>query len=362
MYKTRRYAPGDDSGIVELLRTCFPRTFRGSSYWNWVHKNNPLGFHGEDGDIWIAEGSNGSIVGYYGTVRTPLWYFGRENVFAGQVTQLATHPDYQRQGIYKTLADQASLDAKENGFELLLGYPNANSFRASYSRRKRELFTRVLANDYHLILDVQSFVRTKHSRALARAARSLQIELRSSPKRTEKSSEASKDHELTEGFKEDVYDVWTSVRGSYDIGTNRTKSYLEWRYHQNWESYKIVSAMKNGDTQGFVVYRLASKEGVATIKVADLVSKNDGIDAYAVLLDEIARMARTEEVAYVSIAAPQSASVKVALESAGFMKMDLVLGDLIGSSRSYVLLNPLGGKDDLQHARLYHASGDKDVG
>ncbi len=121
----RPYREGDEIGIDALLKACFPR-YRGFEYWKWIHKNNPVGFSGDKGDIWVAD-ANGKIVGYYGRIRYKVKFFGRD-AFATQGTQIATHPDFRRQGI--ALKIFASVFAphifKQIGFSF--GYPNHASY------------------------------------------------------------------------------------------------------------------------------------------------------------------------------------------------------------------------------------------
>ena len=51
-WKARRYEPDDDLRIDALLRTSLSG-YGGLEKWTWIHKSNPLGFHGSEGDIWV---------------------------------------------------------------------------------------------------------------------------------------------------------------------------------------------------------------------------------------------------------------------------------------------------------------------
>jgi len=125
----RRYEPDDDLKIAGLLRLCHPH-FSGLEYWSWILKRNPLGFHGPEGDIWVAETRAGDLIGYYGVVRVPMWFRGTP-IVGSQVALLATHPDYRGQGVFDRLSGLALEDAKKNGIRVTFGFPNNFSYPGS---------------------------------------------------------------------------------------------------------------------------------------------------------------------------------------------------------------------------------------
>jgi GNAT superfamily N-acetyltransferase len=125
----RRYEPVDDPKIAALLRLCYPR-HQGLEYWAWMLNHSPLGFHGPEGDIWVAETRAGDLVGYYGRIRVPMRFRGAP-IVGSQVAMLATHPDYRRQGVFERLAAAALEDAKKNGIGVTFGFPNEFSYPGS---------------------------------------------------------------------------------------------------------------------------------------------------------------------------------------------------------------------------------------
>src|SRR5258708_7179547 len=125
-FRLKRYEPKDDSKIDALLTKTFPG-YGGRERWSWIHKNGPLGFHGSEGDIWVAERGDGSLVGYYGRIRYSMHCFGR-TVLASQGLNLATDSQFRKQGIATQLLSSSVRDAKKNGIILTFGFPNRLSY------------------------------------------------------------------------------------------------------------------------------------------------------------------------------------------------------------------------------------------
>jgi len=99
----RPYLPGDDEGIVEVLRAAFEGwpfydlDCTTVEHWQWLYLENPRKILA----VGVAE-LNGRIIGTGHSV--PLMIKVRDKILSGYYgTDSATHPDYQGKGVSSKL-------------------------------------------------------------------------------------------------------------------------------------------------------------------------------------------------------------------------------------------------------------------
>ena len=124
LWTTRDYTPDDADGILALRRATFgdvdPIRLRPEA-WRWQFLDNPAG----RGWVRLAD-HDGRIVGQYAAIPTRFRVQGRERVLAMSCDTM-THPDYQRQGMFVTLADELYAEIERLGVSVVWGFPNAAS-------------------------------------------------------------------------------------------------------------------------------------------------------------------------------------------------------------------------------------------
>jgi GNAT superfamily N-acetyltransferase len=110
--------------LFELLRACLGEKVtqqRNESFWAWKHEQNPFG----PSLTWLAE-EQGNIIG----LRTFLrWQHGSgsKSYNAVRAVDTATHPDYQRRGIFKKLTINGLAGLRDEGVDYVFNTPNRNS-------------------------------------------------------------------------------------------------------------------------------------------------------------------------------------------------------------------------------------------
>ncbi len=120
-YRTMKRA--DEAQVLELQQTALgagstPRT---PEFWRWKHTASPFGVS----PAWVAEAGD-QIVG----LRTFLrwrWRLGDRNLSAVRAVDTATHPEWQRRGIFWQLTRQALDRLGEEGCEFVFNTPNKRS-------------------------------------------------------------------------------------------------------------------------------------------------------------------------------------------------------------------------------------------
>lgn len=91
-------------------------------------------FNGPEGPCPAVLALDGrKVIGFYTGLPTRM-RLGPEVISGIQSMDTLTHPDYQRQGIFITLAEACYALAKGRGFEMIYGFPNANSYPGFVNR------------------------------------------------------------------------------------------------------------------------------------------------------------------------------------------------------------------------------------
>ncbi|HSF87491.1 MAG TPA: GNAT family N-acetyltransferase [Acidimicrobiia bacterium] len=121
----RPYADGDLSGTLELLEAALgetPLLKRTPELFAWKHLDNPFGR-----SILLVAEAEGRIAGLRAFMRWELETAAGQRLRCVRAVDTATHPEFQRRGIFSRLT-RAALDAAErDGVDLVFNTPNPKS-------------------------------------------------------------------------------------------------------------------------------------------------------------------------------------------------------------------------------------------
>jgi GNAT superfamily N-acetyltransferase len=122
-FQVREYGPQDEAAVLALLRQSLGdgRAFdRTSAFWHWKHTQNPFG------PSLMLVAANGHILGLRAFMR---WRFrsGERLTPAVRAVDTATHPGARRQGVFAHLTRLAIERAKDEGVALIFNTPNQRS-------------------------------------------------------------------------------------------------------------------------------------------------------------------------------------------------------------------------------------------
>jgi GNAT superfamily N-acetyltransferase len=346
--KARRYEPEDDSKIDALLRASLSG-YAGWLKWTWMHKGNPLGFHGPDGDIWVMESSDGTLVGCYDRIRYSMHCFGKI-VLASQALNMATHPQFRRLGIAAELMASSIRDAKNNGIKLTFGFPNRFSYPLAMKGGACDAGT---AGELHLVLDPAAYVSSLSCGSFRRTLRRAQLALPGVGSRPRPIKRPTSQLETVTGFTEDADSVGAVVQRKFDLGLARTREYLTWRYDSRWGDYEAVSILSQGTCSGYLVTGTTKKKGLGVSRIHELVARNDDPQTYEALLPVAIEKAQRGGSAYLAVSSMSSEACLRSLRRQGFRS--------IGRGARYVLV-PYDEqiRPRLSGVSVYHSLGDRD--
>jgi GNAT superfamily N-acetyltransferase len=244
----RRAGEADLPGILAVARESldWDDDERHEAFFAWKHLENPVG----PSPMWVAD-DGGTIVAFRTFLR---WEWRRpDGTIAGTVRAVdtATHPDHQGRGLFTALTMGALDELTAEGLDFVFNTPNDQS-RPGYLKMGWQIIGRPPVR-----------VRPRGLRGLARLARSrVPAEKWSEP--------ATFGQAAAEAFAGADLDGVAEALTTDTLATNRTPTYLRWRYGFAPLHYRVV---RRGDdlTDGFAVVRLRHRGAAVEGTVCELV-------------------------------------------------------------------------------------------
>jgi GNAT superfamily N-acetyltransferase len=267
LWTTRAYAPGDEAGILALRRATFgdadPIRLK-PEVWRWQFADNPAGV----GYVQLADHA-GATVGQYAAIPTRFLVAGTERTLAMSCDTM-THPNYQKQGIFVTLARElyTALETHHR-VGVVWGFPNANSRPGFLS--KLEWFD---------VYRYPLWVKPLRSRAvlerylksprLAGALAGIGDRLWHLVAPRPVPARGCVIREIT-AFDDRFAELWRCFRDLAPIVQVRDPAYLRWRYHAVPEfGYRTFEVVIGGALAGYFVLRVLTLFDMRLCAVVDL--------------------------------------------------------------------------------------------
>jgi hypothetical protein len=254
-WTTRPGTPDDVSAILALRGAVFgdvdPARMR-PDVWRWQFVDNPAGRG------WVRLATDGdAVVGQYAAVPTRFLIDGVERTFAMSCDTM-THPRYQKQGMFVTLARELYDDiAAGHGVTTVWGFPNDAS-HVGFVGKLGWFDVHVFPTLVKPLRSAPVLERYLPSRALARAvgavgdaAWRLVAPRARAPRRAQIRPLARFDERFDE--------LWARHRGDARVVQVRDARYLGWRYlAAPVFDYRPFEVMVDGRLVGFFVLRALS--------------------------------------------------------------------------------------------------------
>jgi GNAT superfamily N-acetyltransferase len=291
----RKYEPGDEQGIVELLELVFdgwphfdlPCT--PLEHWKWKYLDNPY----EKRTIPVVTVGDKVVCTNHGLTRR-IVLFGK-TFLCSQGTDLAVQPDYRRMGLYTKASEYKSQSYKDNGFSItwaVTGNPivfdsNINRGRGG-SPHKVSTLVRVNNVDLHFKMKGREddFVKRMGAKVLKGSRELSQLF----------SNTASKDRVNYKFIDVNDFDTsfssfWERARSSYDMIFDRNSVFMNWRYlDRRAGSFKIIAAKADRDWLGYIVYKVNHfNKNYPEAYIADILTLPERRDLASDLIEEVSR-------------------------------------------------------------------------
>ncbi|UCE73111.1 MAG: GNAT family N-acetyltransferase [Methanomassiliicoccales archaeon] len=310
-WSIRSYNDGDENRIIELFNSIFKKS-RTKDEWNWEFKQNPQGFK-----ALVAVDKN-RIAGHLGALHRNI-KIGQKMAATSLEVDGMTHPDYGRQGIFVSLGRRLLSELKEEGFGIVIGFPNENALPGHRKLGAIELFTPPV-----MIRPVNFKNVSKRSfsngflRAIGKAAGKFMFSTVYRIKKAKVEDEV-KIRNIPE-FDERFDKFWNDASSSQSIILERNSRYLNWRYVRcPGNCYTIFVAEKRNQILGYIVVRVLEKFDLRNGAIVDILAlPNQKNSAHALLLKAMEYL-KSKEVDLIACLIPKWSSYYSVLKECGFV-------------------------------------------
>jgi ribosomal protein S18 acetylase RimI-like enzyme len=296
-YVVRLYEPGDEEGIIEVLKASYPEWRNAKSpldHWKWKYLESPLG------SVFMVVDWGGKIVAVGGRVLL--------NIKFDEITPSvygddgSVHPDYRRRGIYQDLVRYAWEKGKREETVFKFGI---QAHRASVKVQVREGSVDFPFEISHM-LQVQNVgmhfrMRPTNNNLAARIGFSA-LKLLNLIMKNTKRIKILYDFNIEDvvEFDERINFFWQKIVDDYHFIIEKNQRYLNWKYCDPRSSIKgrfmIKKAVANGEILGFIVYKIWEKEDYPEGYIMDLLTLRDRDDVAWKLLEKACKFFRESNI------------------------------------------------------------------
>lgn len=339
-YSTRRFQMSDINGVIRLFENVFEGSYS-VDWWKWKYISNPAGFQGEEGDIWIAEASNGEIVGHWAVIPEKMKLYSK-TVTVAQAVDAATHTDYRGLGIFKSLVKSVCSDA-EKRYPFIFGFPN--ELYKGYEKLEWKSFRIVdFLNFINYDIPLKNYFKSdikfylaKTSLKMLKAGNSFYSNIR-----FEKSNASDIKIEESTHFSDEMNNFWNSLKSGYGIILERNSTFLNWRFSKYFGDYRKFTARstETGKIVGYVVIKQTSIRGIpGVLDIVDLQVLPSESQSLMKLVKFVMDIAKCEKLNVIHCRVPKWHQYAKTLRNLGFIPVGRLLDYVIYQPR--LIIYPL---------------------
>lgn len=252
----------DFNGYAHLCQAIYgAKAVTDLALYHWLFAENP--FNPEQKHLFHIAKDGHNVIASDGLVPIPLTIDGKSHLAAWSIKTM-THPNYQRQGIFRAITEFGLKRARDSGINLILGFANSQSFPGY------EKF------GWHLLLERRAVLRPLNiERALLKRfaikplARIGNSFFQGWDKRRIQSLTANTnlfEIDLLDTAPSCLDDLWREMREANPVQVTRSFDYIDWRYNNRpRQDYKFALARIGGRPQALLIFRETSQRGCLLI-------------------------------------------------------------------------------------------------
>jgi GNAT superfamily N-acetyltransferase len=304
------------------LRNLF--SFEGTSrknvsptYYGWKLLNNPV----RKGQLCVAHFAE-QVVGVASITPKRLLIMGKTEIGA-EIGDTFTHPNFQRRGIFSRLVNLCLENATQKNIDFIYGTPNKQSLPGY---EKNLGFSRIPnANVWRYIrpVNVQNVLFSlPKTRPFAKIIGPILDVLFKTVYAFQGIGSNGKgiSVEQVAAFPEGIGRVWEKVSSNYDWILVRDKVYLDWRYFENPDRYRVWIAQREEIPLGYIVVKLGTWRKMRVGYIADFLSDESDMDVFRELLQNAFQYFKNNKVDLIATWAVENSKHQKILKRYGFIR------------------------------------------
>ena len=221
---------------------------------------------------------------------------GDRVVKAAHSVKSMTHPDYKRQGIFRTMTENSLCQGARQGVQVVLGFANKNSYPAYQKFGWTTLYPRSV---YVFPSDISRKIEAKtHSRVLGKMG-NLCFRIATDLKRS--GLHALKNYRV-QTFRKvppEAGELWDKYQDKFENLIVRDMTYLRWRYDGRPDrSYQTILLSDSEGPAGYLILRQSVANGKPMVCVTENFTDPDNIESISALAEAVIAYCRKNESAY----------------------------------------------------------------
>ncbi len=320
VFETRPYADNDWASLADLFEAAYGHDAPMGQYevWAWKHRSNPFGHS----YLRVATQEDGTLIG----VRTFMrWRFraGDRDVRAVRAVDTATHPDYQRLGVFSRLTAEGVHAITAEGTDTVFNTPNSKSLPG------------YLKLGWRPIGSIKPLVRVlNYPRFLFRVGKALLRKVDDREDLNRQFSLASiqevrnvvSDDRFPELLRRDAA-LWRDM-----IRTDKTQEYVSWRYASHpTVQYHALTIGDQAALHACAIIRTNIRRGLREVVLSELFIAREDKNAVKRLCDTLAQLTNAD---YLVAYFLRQSVHQQALRSCGFYQLPIRALELVANPRS----------------------------
>jgi GNAT superfamily N-acetyltransferase len=303
----RPYREEDEALVLELLTASLgpgPALGRTSEFFRWKHLDNPFG-----SSVMLVAEDGGRVVGLRAFMR---WEFrtGSETVRAVRAVDTATHPDHQGRGIFSRLTREA-LEILRRDTDLVFNTPNEKSGPG------------YLKLGWRPVGRLGMSVRPRRPRLPGHTAGSPSAE-------TAPAATVLDDPRLSEL-------LGRAERDERRLETERSLSFLRWRYGEAPLDYRAVPDEIGGELSGVAFLRVRPRGRLWQTSIGDVIVPSGDLGAARRLIRAASRSAPSD---FVACRLPTGSTAARGAATLGFVRAPGGIRFVVNPLRDGILPDP----------------------
>jgi len=310
-YRVRPYQPEDIPAILALTRTALGDSGavqKTEAFWHWKHQANPFG---PSYGLYAWTDEEQMAVGLRVLMRWSYRTPDGQPFRAVRAVDTATHPAYQRRGIFSTLTRQAIDDLTKEGVHFIFNTPNQYSL-PGYLKLGWQVVAR-----WPLYMKILRPVRMGLRR----------LGLGTAPPPVDRFEEFFRSGIVPWSVFIKQYgsavinlvDSWESRRNQVGLRTPRNLDYLQWRYglHPH-QTYGVCPYEGTAGLAGFAVVRPNVRYSWQEIVITDIFLAESSPQSGRLLLQHLARQTKGD---YLVAHFAEKTLERTMLKQSGFFRL-----------------------------------------
>jgi len=307
------YDFSNNSDYCRLFETVFRKPMgktESERHFQWEYLENPAG----KAIVYIVKSPPDQIAGAYAALPLRMKMFSK-TVKGCLSFDSMTHPQHKVKGLFTRLGKAHYEYLAENNYDLIYGFPNANSIKIFVNNLQWLDFY-----SFPLLVKIQDFrslfkkyLGLKHPSRVLGFLLNKTSDLIFSPKHM-----AGVNVREISNFDEKFNYFWDDVKQLFPICVERDMEYLNWRYRRPEEKYRILRLEHEACVMGYAVLKEEDRFGLRTGYIMDLISVPD-IKFVRLLISEVINAFSRARVDLISILMSKSTPYYSSLRRYGFM-------------------------------------------